>query len=72
MRYLKITRENATSLLVEGAILSHSKDVFPENELDEINEDITLVIANRIDSDGVNIIMHDGTDSSRYEITVVR
>ena len=68
MRYLKITTENAGALLVEGAILAHCKEIFHENELDEITPDITVVIINRIDSEGVKIINPDGTDSSRYEL----
>ncbi len=64
MKYLKITTENAISLLVDGAILAHCKEIFPENELDEITEDNTVVIIKRIDNEGVKIIMPDGTDSS--------
>jgi hypothetical protein len=68
MKYLKITTENASALLVDGAILSHCKEILPENELDEITVDRIVDIVNRVDSEGVIIIMPDGTDSSRYEI----
>ena len=68
MIYRKITNENADALLIEGAILAHCKELLPENELDEIDENITVDIANRVDKKGVTTIMPDGTDSARYEI----
>jgi hypothetical protein len=68
MRYVKITKENAGSLLTNGAILSYCSNQFKENELDELKEDKVVDIIERINNTQVTIIAPDTVSNSIVEL----